>query len=64
MLWVAGYGRDFSKIGRHVTFGKFPVKQRFNSFFFPFFFYSLLSVTSLSLMLNPCLFPSVCLSLF
>lgn len=33
MLWVAGYGRDFSKIGRHVTFGKFPVKQRFNSFF-------------------------------
>ena len=38
MLWVAGYGRDFSKIGRHVTFGKFPVKQRFNSFFFLSFF--------------------------
>ena len=38
MLWVAGYGRDFSKIGRHVTFGKFPVKQRFSSVFFLSFF--------------------------
>lgn len=31
MLWVAGYGWDFSKIGRHVTFGNSPGKhQRFN----------------------------------
>lgn len=31
MLWVAGEGCAFSKIGRHVIFGNSPVEdQRFN----------------------------------
>lgn len=51
MLWAAGYGWDSFLIGRHVTFGNPPVEHK-------------LIMTSLSFILNQCLFSHMCLSLF